>query len=439
MDNISQKGSYIKAHLVFSPKDRGVFNFRELRGKIKDIVFKVASEAGVRIDSGKFTRDYLYLQVSYPAQSFLENVIHEIKNKSSKEILSLVKAGQDDFWSEKYSAVLGEIVNLEELFKVAKQEPIIPVRGGIRCLVTGGAGFIGSTLADELIKRGYEVSIIDDLSTGKESYINPKAKFYKVDICDREAVKDVFAKEKFDYVFHLAAQIDVRISVANPALDNKINVLGSLNILESAYGNGVKKILFSSTGGAIYGETESGATSEGAALEPLSPYGINKLAFEKLLFYYHKVYGQEYIALRLANVYGPRQYKGGEAGVVSIFVDHAVNDKKVIINGDGLQTRDFVYVNDVVSGFIKAMDSDHVGEINIGTGVETNLLQIVEAIEKATGRQMEKEFGPAKMGEQKRSCLSFEKAKNILNWQPKMGLEEGIKKTVDWAYSKKQG
>lgn len=308
----------------------------------------------------------------------------------------------------------------------------------IKCLVTGGAGFIGSTLVDELIKKGCEVSVVDDLSTGKESYLNPEAKFYKVDICDERAVKEVFAKEKFDYVFHLAAQMDVRISVNDPRLDNKINILGGLNILEGAYENGVKKILFSSTGGAIYGETEDGMTAENAALEPLSPYGIHKLTFEKLLFYYYKVYGQKYLALRLANVYGPRQYKGGEAGVVSIFVDHAVNDKKVIVNGDGLQTRDFVYVDDVVSGFIKAMDSDYVGEINIGTGVETNLIQVIEAIEKATGKELKKEFGPAKMGEQRRSCLSAEKAKNILNWQPEMGLEEGIKNTVNWTRSIKQ-
>lgn len=308
----------------------------------------------------------------------------------------------------------------------------------IKCLVTGGAGFIGSTLVDELIKKGFEVSVIDDLSTGKESYINQEAKFYKVDICDGEAVKEIFSKEKFDYVFHLAAQMDVRVSVNDPRLDNKINVLGGLNILENAHENGVKKILFSSTGGAIYGETENGMTAENSALEPLSPYGIHKLTFEKMLFYFYKVYGQKYAALRLANVYGPRQYKGGEAGVVSIFVDHAVNDKKVIVNGDGLQTRDFVYVDDVVSGFIKAMDSDHVGEINIGTGIETNLLQIIEAIEKATGKELKKEFGPAKKGEQRRSCLSAEKAKNILNWQSEMGLEEGIKNTVNWTRSIKQ-
>ena len=301
-----------------------------------------------------------------------------------------------------------------------------------KCLVTGGAGFIGSNLVDALIEHGHEVTVIDNLSTGKREYLNPKAKFYEIDICDQEKVAEMFNKEKFEYVFHLAAQIDVRISVADPALDNKINVLGGLNILENCRQSKVKKLIFVSTGGALYGEAEEIPTKENYPTYPLSPYGIHKLTFEKYLHYYHIVYGQDYIALRLANVYGPRQYKGGEAGVVSIFVDHAVNDKKLLINGDGLQTRDFVFVGDVVRALVSAMASDYVGEINISTGRETNLLEIIEAIESAARKKVIKEHLPPKAGEQRRSVLDHGKAKEILGWQPLVDLHKGIEETLKW-------
>lgn len=301
-----------------------------------------------------------------------------------------------------------------------------------KCLVTGGAGFIGSNLADALILRGDEVVIIDNLATGKRSYLNPQAKFYEIDICDQEKVADIFDKENFDYIFHLAAQIDVRVSVADPVLDNKINVLGGLNILENCHRTKAKKLIFVSTGGAIYGDAEEIPTSESYPTYPVAPYGIHKLTFEKYLHYYYKIYGQNYLALRLANVYGPRQYKGGEAGVVSIFVDHAVNNKKLSVNGDGLQTRDFVFVGDVVSALVSAMASDYVGEINISTGKETNLLQIIEAIESALDKKVIKEYLPAKAGEQLRSALDFSRAKEILGWQPIVDLRQGIEKTLKW-------
>lgn len=303
-------------------------------------------------------------------------------------------------------------------------------------LVTGGAGFIGSNLADALIANDHNVAIIDNLSAGKREYLNPKAKFYEMDICSKKEVKDVFEKEKFDYVFHLAAQIDVRISVKNPELDNKINVLGGLNVLENCREHKIKKIIFASTGGAIYGNAEEIPTTEKYPTNPISPYGIHKLTFEKYLNYYYKVYGQEYIALRFANVYGPRQFKGGEAGVVSIFVDNAVNDKKSIINGDGKQTRDYIYVDDVIRALTLSMSADYNGEINIGTSKENDLLDIISAIESAMGKAIKKEHGAAKAGEQMRSCLNNDLAKKILEWDTKTDLKEGIKRAIEWSKKK---
>lgn len=305
-----------------------------------------------------------------------------------------------------------------------------------KSLVTGGAGFIGSTLVDKLIEIGHEVIVVDNLSSGKKEYLNSKAKFYEVDIISEDLNK-VFADEsrdgKIDYVFHLAAQIDVRKSVEDPAMDNKINVLGGLNVLENCYKYKIEKIIFASTGGAIYGEVERGLAAENHKTLPMSPYGVNKLTFEKYLNYYYKTFGQKYIALRLANVYGPRQFKGGEAGVIAIFIDNAVHNKKSIINGDGLQSRDYVYIDDIVNAFIAGAKNEYVGEINIATGKEFNLLALTKFIEFNLGRPMEKEFGPAKAGDVKRSVLDPTFARNVLAWRPLVNLEEGIGKTIDWA------
>ena len=302
-----------------------------------------------------------------------------------------------------------------------------------KILVTGGAGFIGSTLVDKLISHQHSVTVIDNLISGKKEYLNQNAQFYQTDICDAKSVDDIFKKEEFDYVFHLAAQIDVRISVSDPVFDNQVNIIGAYNILESCRKYNIKKIIFTSTGGAIYGEDANIPTMEGELEFPLSPYGINKLSFEKYLNYYYKVYGVKYIALRLANAFGPRQYKGGEAGVISIFTDFAINGKKITINGDGKQTRDYVFVDDIVDALISGARSSHVGEINISTEIESDLLSIIDNIEKALGHPMEKEFGPAKVGEQRRSCLSNKKAKEILEWEPKVFLEEGLKRTIEWS------
>jgi len=301
-----------------------------------------------------------------------------------------------------------------------------------KVLVTGGAGFIGSTLVDKLIQVGHEVVVIDDLSSGCWDYVNPAAHLYKIDICSSKIAK-IFRQEKFDFVYHLAAQIDVRKSVADPEFDNKINVLGGLNIIENCRVHKIRKIIMASTGGAIYGEAEELPTTENSATYPVSPYGIHKLTLEKYLNYYYQVYGLNYTVLRFANVYGPRQFKGGEAGVIAIFIDNAVKGLESFQFGDGLQTRDFVYVDDVVSGLMAALNIDCRSEINIGSEIETTLLDIRRDIEKAIGEPMRVKEMPAKEGEQRRSCLSYARAKDVLNWEPQVNLEEGIKRTIEWA------
>lgn len=301
-----------------------------------------------------------------------------------------------------------------------------------KILVTGGAGFIGSNLVDKLVALGHQVVIIDDLSSGNKDYLNPQAKFYQVDICSLE-IESIFASEKPDYVFHLAAHIFVPRSITNPELDNKINILGALNILQNAYKQKIKKFIFTSSGGAVYGDTDQIPTSENILCQPISPYGIHKLAFEKYLNYFYKIFGFKYTALRPANVYGPRQFKEGEAGVISIFVDNVVADKKCLVTGTGTQTRDFVYVDDVVEALVKASQSDFVGEVNIATGREVNLLQVIESLDKISGKKIAVEHIAERVGEQMRSCLDASLAKKVLNWQAQVDLEQGLKKTLAWA------
>lgn len=301
-----------------------------------------------------------------------------------------------------------------------------------KILVTGGAGFIGSTLVDCLVSSGHEVVVIDDLSSGRREYVNPVVKLYKEDISSSKIAK-IFRKEKFDFVYHLAAQIDVRRSVADPEFDNKINVLGGLNILENCRINKVKKIIMASTGGAIYGEAEEIPTTENSPTYPVSPYGIHKLTLEKYLNYYYQIYGLNYTVLRFANVYGPRQFKGGEAGVIAIFIANAVQGISSQQFGDGLQTRDFVYVDDVVRALLMSLEIDCRSEINIGSGIETTLLDIRQAIELALGEKILIEERPAKDGEQRRSCLSYSRAKAVLNWEPEVSLTEGVSRTIAWS------
>lgn len=296
-------------------------------------------------------------------------------------------------------------------------------------LVTGGAGFIGSHVVDRLIDEGYDVTVVDDLSSGNEKNINKKAKFYKLDIQNPE-LEAVFQKEKPHYVNHHAAQVDVRRSVSTPIFDARVNVLGTINVLENCIKYKVKKVIFASSGGAIYGEQEDFPASEDHPLRPISPYGITKLMGEHYLRYYRAVYGLDYVALRYGNVYGPRQDPFGEAGVIAIFIQKMLNGEQPVINGDGEQTRDFVYVGDVVEANVLAMRNNIPdGIFNIGTGVETSVNQIFNLLRGIINPYVEERHGPPRPGEQRRSVLECTKAKEILHWQLKTPLIDGLEET----------
>lgn len=312
---------------------------------------------------------------------------------------------------------------------------------GYNIIVTGGAGFIGSNLVHSLIEEGHQVTIIDNLYSGKRDFVHPQADFYEVDITNKEEVEKVFEevsqKGEIDLVFHLAAQIDLRLSVSDPYLDNRINVVGGINVLDAAYRYGTGKIVFSSTGGALYDESDGIPSTEEQPAQPIAPYGIHKLTFEHYLNYYYQVYGQKYTTLRLANIYGPGQYKGGEAGVITIFIDNAVHGRQSILYGDGEQTRDFVYVDDVVDAFIKAGESDFVGYLNIGRGVESSIWGVIEAIESSMGEKMDLECASVREGEVRRSCLDSSQAQKILGWQPRTDLFTGVDRTIRWSRQRK--
>ena len=302
-------------------------------------------------------------------------------------------------------------------------------------LVTGGAGFIGSNVADAFIAEGHTVSIVDDLSSGKHENINPKAHFYQFDI-QNPGVETIFEKEKIDVVCHHAAQMDVRKSVADPKFDASVNILGMLNVMELGVKYRIKKVLFSSTGGAIYGEQDYFPADEKHPLCPLSPYGITKLATEKYLFFYKATYGIEHVILRYANIYGPRQNPHGEAGVVAIFASKMLKGERPVINGDGKQTRDYVFVGDVVRANLMALRHGNSDIFNIGTGIETDVNELFRHIRTFTGSQCEERHAPAKAGEQLRSVIDHAKAKKILGWEPTVKVSEGLRQTVDFFKSK---
>ncbi|GBD97593.1 MAG TPA: SDR family oxidoreductase [Nitrospirae bacterium] len=302
----------------------------------------------------------------------------------------------------------------------------------MKVLVTGGAGFIGSHIVDRLVDEGYDVVVVDDLSSGKEEHINKRAKFYKLDIRDQE-LESVFQKELPDYVSHHAAQMDVRRSVSDPMFDATVNVLGTINILQNCVRYKVKKITFASSGGAIYGEQEVSPAPETHPLRPVSPYGVTKLAGESYLYYYKNVCGLDYTALRYANVYGPRQDPFGEAGVVAIFIQKMLKGEQPVINGDGEQTRDFVYVGDVVEANILAMTENRTENIfNIGTGIETSINQIVNRLRGIIDPSVEVKHGPPKSGEQRRSVIGYTKAKDVLHWEPGFPLVNGLEETCKY-------
>jgi UDP-glucose 4-epimerase len=308
----------------------------------------------------------------------------------------------------------------------------------MRCLVTGGAGFVGSNLVDALLARGDEVTVLDDLSTGRrenlEAALAGGARLAVQDIREGDALAALAAEARPGVVFHLAAQIDVRRSVADPAFDASINVGGTANVLEAARVAGARRVVFSSTGGAIYGEGEGQELplGEEAPIAPLSPYGQSKFAGEGYLALYERLHGLSGVALRLGNVYGPRQDPLGEAGVVAIFCGRLRAGARPTVFGDGRQTRDYVYVGDVVAAALAAAESEASGAINVGTGRETDVLELVERLAALGGGEgFEPELAPPRPGEVQRIAIDPSRAERELGWTPKVGLEEGLRLTLD--------
>ena len=301
-----------------------------------------------------------------------------------------------------------------------------------KILVTGGAGFIGSHVVDLFIAQGFEVVIVDDLSTGRASNLNPAAKFYKMDIRDPK-IREVFETEKPDYVSHHAAQMDVRRSVTQPLFDADVNILGSINLIEAAKAVNLKHFIYISTGGAVYGEPERVPVEETDPINPICQYGASKHTVEHYLFMYHYNYGLKYTVLRYPNVFGPRQDPHGEAGVVAIFTGKMMAGEQVVINGDGEQTRDYVYVGDCARANLLAATVEHKpGIYNIGWGLPTSVNDIFSALAKVTGYTHPAQNGPAKVGETRHIYLNAAKAKKDLGWVPTISLEEGLTRTVEY-------
>lgn len=301
----------------------------------------------------------------------------------------------------------------------------------MRTLVTGGAGFIGSTLVDALLATGHEVTVVDDLSRGQRDQVAAAAPLQVLDIADARLGSAVAAARP-EVVFHQAAQIDVRRSLSEPFLDTHINVLGTVNLLQACATAGVRRVVFASSGGAIYGDTENLPTPEHHSPAPASLYGAAKQVGEIYGNVYARLYGLEFVALRYANVYGPRQDPHGEAGVVAVFAEKLLRGEAPVVNGDGLQTRDYVYVDDVVSANLLAALTDTPGAFNVGTGRETDVVAIHRLLAEAAGHADPPRHGPAKPGEQRRSCLDVSLAESRLGWRPQVSLEEGLRRTLDF-------
>ncbi len=308
----------------------------------------------------------------------------------------------------------------------------------MRTLVTGGAGFIGSNLVDALLARGDEVTVVDDLSTGRrenlDGALGASAKLVEVDIRDRAALEELAGAEKPEVVFHLAAQIVLRKSIADPAFDASINVGGTANVLEAARVAESRRVVFVSTGGAIYGEGEGKTLplGEDAAVEPLAAYGQSKFAGEGYLALYERLYGLSSVALRLGNVYGPRQDPLGEAGVIAIFCGRLRASERPTIFGDGTQTRDYIYVGDVVSAALAAAEAETTGPVNVGTGVETDVLELARLLGELGGAEsFEPELAPPRTGEVQRISIDPARAEREFGWRAQTGLEDGLRLTLD--------
>jgi UDP-glucose 4-epimerase len=304
----------------------------------------------------------------------------------------------------------------------------------MRVLVTGGAGFIGSHLTDAFLARGDDVAVIEDLTTGRPGRLDDRAALHKLSVTDADLLGQVVDSVAPQLICHLAAQIDVRASVARPAADAQTNVIGTINVLEAARAVGAR-VLFCSTGGALYGRDAPIPSMEDVLPLPESPYGVAKHCAEQYVGLYNRLHQTAHSVLRLANVYGPRQDPAGEAGVVPIFCAQVLAGKRPTIFGDGTQTRDYVYVGDVVRAFLAAADQRRPGTWNIGSGAEVSVLELAEVIGKATGREVDPIFAPARPGELQRSALAVERAALDLGWRASMALPDGVASVCEWISS----
>jgi UDP-glucose 4-epimerase len=301
----------------------------------------------------------------------------------------------------------------------------------MRVLVTGGAGFVGSHVVGVLREAGYRCAVVDVLDPGRREFVPEGVPLYRVDVTSPE-LEEVFEEERPEVVCHHAAQASVAVSVRDPLRDARVNVLGTLNVLQCCVRHGVRRVLFASTGGAIYGEPDRLPVPEDHPARPVSPYGVHKLCGEHHLAAYGRLYGLQWVALRYGNVYGPRQDPYGEAGVVAIFCAAMLAGQTPTIFGDGLHTRDYVYVEDVARANLRALETDAQGVFNVGTGVETSTRRIFDLLREATGYRGEPRYGPPRPGDVRRICLDPTRAERVLGWRPQVPLEEGIARTVAW-------
>ena len=305
-------------------------------------------------------------------------------------------------------------------------------RAVLKILVTGGAGFIASHIADAYVELGHDVAVLDDLSRGKRENINSKCRFYQHDIRDREAVNRVFLTEKPDIVNHHAAQMDVRRGVREPLFDAQVNVLGGINLLEAAVANGVKRFIYAGTAGAGYGEPDQMPVPEDYPINPITPYGISKHTVEHYLFTFRFLYGLSYVVLRYGNVYGPRQSSQGEAGVFAIFIEQLLAGIQPVIYGDGTKIRDYVYISDVVAANVAALDRGSNDIFNISSGVQTTDQEVLDLVSLLMGQSVKPKYVPRRPGEIDRICLDVSKAERLLGWKPRVSIGEGARCTVDY-------
>ncbi len=300
----------------------------------------------------------------------------------------------------------------------------------MKILVTGGCGFIGSHIVDAYLDMGHKVAVIDNLSTGDIKNLNARAKFFKEDICNKN-IKKIFEQEKFDIINHHAAQINVRTSVDDPIFDANVNIMGSLNLLDLAMKYSIKKFIFASSGGAVYGEPDRFPITEDFSINPTSPYGLSKATIERYVLIFSKLKNFDYVIFRYSNVYGPRQISKSEAGVISIFIEQILNSRKCIVFGDGNQTRDYVYVNDVVNANIEALECKSA-ILNIGTGIETSVNDLINILSDITTKNVDHEHDAPRSGDVFRNIVDTSRAATTIYWMPKTILKQGIKKTFDY-------